>query len=363
MAQGSQEGGERVLVVGCGGVGGVCAVGLVEGGHQVTAVTHNEKITAAIREHGLTAHIGGEPHNVEIETHTELPDGAGPYDLALLAMPPNAMAGAVEALLPFLTDGAPLVSFQNGLPEERLAEQLGPERIVGGIVSYGASMLGPGEVEKTSEGGYTIGRLDGTEDASTAFVAKVLAASGEVEVTSNLRGARWSKLAINCAISSMGTIGGQRLGTLMRHRFVRRLCLETMTEVTQIALAEGVNLEKVSGTLDLEWFALDDDERLIAGSPSLFAKHTVLLAVGAKYRRLRSSMLAAIERGRVPPVDWLNGEITRRAPAHGIPVPINQALQDEVHAISNGDRPPSPETLRALFDRTRPTLRDLKLAA
>ena len=65
MPQVSQEGGERVLVVGCGGVGGVCAVGLVEGGHQVTAITHNDKITSAIRDNGLTAHIAGERHTVE----------------------------------------------------------------------------------------------------------------------------------------------------------------------------------------------------------------------------------------------------------------------------------------------------------
>ena len=39
--------------------------------------------------------------------------------------------------------------------------------------------------------------------------------------------------------------------------------------------------------IDLEWFALDADERLASGSPGLLAKHTALLAVGARYRRLR----------------------------------------------------------------------------
>ena len=111
-------------------------------------------------------------------------------------------------------------------------------------------------------------------------------------------GARWSKLAINCAISSLGTVGGERLGVLMRHRFVRRLALEIMTETVLVARALGVRLEKVSGTLDLDWIALTDAERVSAGSPGLVAKHALLLAVGARFRRLRSSMLAAIERGR-----------------------------------------------------------------
>lgn len=359
----STSAGPRVVVVGCGGVGGVCAAGLATAGVSVTAVTGRSEITEAIRERGLIALVDGQEVVARIDAFDELPAGTPPFDLALLGTPPNTTLAAAQAVLPFLTPEAPLVCFQNGLIEERLAETLPEERIVGGIVSYGASMLGPGRVEKTSHGGYTVGRISGEVDDAVRAVAKVLERSSDVEITPNLRGARWSKLAINCAISSLGTIGGQRLGSLMRHRFVRRLCLETMTEVTQVGLAEGVRLEKVSGTLDLEWFALDDDERLIAGSPGLLAKHTVLLAVGAKYRRLRSSMLAAIERGREPPVDWLNGEITRRAPRHGIPVPINQALLDEVHAIARGERSPSPDTLRALFDRTRPTLRDLRLAA
>lgn len=353
----------RIAVVGMGGVGGVCASGLVAAGHQVTGYTGRTAITEAIRARGLEVKADGQTvaHPIPVKDAPEA--GDGPFSLVLLATPPNFLVEAARQVLPLCTDDAPLVCFQNGLAEELLAEAIGAERVVGGIVSFGASMWGPGQVEKTSHGGYTIGRLSGEIDDTVRKVAAVLGDSAEAEVTDNLRGARWSKLAINCAISSLGTIGGNRLGALMRHRFVRRLCLETMTEVTQVALAEGVRLEKVSGTLDLEWFALDADERLLAGSPSLVAKHTVLLAVGAKYRRLRSSMLAAIERGRPPSVDFLNGEIVRRAVRHGLDAPINQALLDEVHAISRGEHQSSLETLRGLFDRTRDTLRGLSLAA
>ena len=128
-------------------------------------------------------------------------------------------------------------------------------------------------------------------------------------------------------------------------------------------MKSGVKREKVSGTLDLEWLALDDEERLLPGSPSLLAKHTVLLAVGAKYRRLRSSMLSAIECGREPPVDYLNGEITSRAPSLGVPVPMNEAALRMVKAIGRGEATASLTTLRALFDDTRVRLREMRLAA
>ena len=40
-----------------------------------------------------------------------------------------------------------------------------------------------------------------------------------------------------------------------------------MTECVHVARKCNVRLEKVSGTLDLEWLALTEDERVSSGSP------------------------------------------------------------------------------------------------
>ena len=193
-------------------------------------------------------------------------------------------------------------------------------------------------------------RLDGTTGGRLDELARALEVVGPVELTTNLQGKRWSKLAINCAISALGTIAGDRLGSLLQHRFVRRLALEIMTEAVVVARREGVRLEKVSGTLDLSWIALNEDERdpQAPGSPSLVAKHAMLLAVGLRYRRMRSSMLAAIERGRTPAVAYLNGEIVERARAHGLRAPFNALAQEMVWDIAKGKRTPSFELLREL---------------
>ncbi len=353
----------KVMIAGCGGVGGVASARLWQAGLNVTAVTNNESITRQIVDDGLRAQLGDEFVRAEIDAVNTPSEADGTFDLLLVATPPDGAQAAVEAALPHLKTDARIVTFPNGLIEERLQAIVDEDRLLGGIVSYGASMVEPGRIRQTAVGGVTLGRLDGQTDDQILEIQKLLAPIGEIHLSENLRGARWSKLAINCAISSIGTVGNDRLGALMRHRFVRRLALETMTEVVAVAKAEGVQLEKVSGTLDLDWLALSDDERLRAGSTSLLAKHTVLLAVGTKYRNMRSSMLRAIERGRKPPVDFLNGEIVDRATKHGIQAPINQALKDAVWSVSDQELHNSITSLKAMFEESRDTLRELDMVA
>jgi len=275
------------------------------------------------------------------------------FDSGLLAVQPAQVRAAGESVAGKLAEHARGVCFQNGLCEELVAEVIGAERVIGGVVAWGASMSGPGRYDRTSSGGFTLGRLGGGRDAPLELLARLLEAVGPVELTDNLTGVRWSKLGINCAVSTLGTISGTPLGPALKRRHARRLALEIISEAVSVALAERVRLEKVSGTVDLEWLALTPAERAASGSSSLVAKHALILAVGARYRRLRSSMLAAIERGRPPAVDFLNGEIVRRALRHGIPVPVNSAAREWVWAIARGERRASPESLRALYEATR----------
>lgn len=339
--------------MGCGGIGGIIASSLVERGVDTTVVTHNPAIAEAINARGFTVR---EPASVRVvpgRASAGLPAPAGEFDIVLLATQPPQLLGAARSAGPCLRRDGVMVCLQNGLCEPYVEALIGGERVFGAIVVWGGSMAAPGVYERTSTGGFVIGRLDGRDDPRFAALRGLLEPIGPVEVTHNLTGARWSKLAINCAISALGTIGGKRLGELLRHRFVRRLGLEVMSEAVLVARRCGVRLEKVSGTLDLNWIALTAADRSGPGSPSLLAKHAVLLAVGAKYRRLRSSMLIGIERGREPAVDFLNGEVVRRGEDLGVPVPINRRVQDYIGAIWRRERRPALSLLRELHSESR----------
>lgn len=347
--------GSRFLVMGCGGIGGVITASLAELGHDVTAVTTNREIHDAIRDRGLKIVGEGAPRTVTRARVTMgVPEGEK-FDYVLLATQPPTVEEAARTALPALAEDGAMVCLQNGLCERRVAKIAGDDRVIGAVVGWGATMPEPGLYEKTAAGGFTLGYPDGEPfGADQDDLVTALESVGPVETTQNLRGKRWSKLAINCAISSLGTIGGDRLGVLMQHRIVRRLGLEIMTEVVHVARKEGVRLEKVSGTIDLNWIALTEEEAAAAGSPSLVAKHALLLAVGFRYRRMKSSMLSAIERGRTPAVDFLNGEIVDHAREHGMSVPVNKLMRDTVWAISEGKKKPGLDLLRELYEASGP---------
>jgi len=337
--------GARFLVMGAGGVGGIVAAHLSETGQDVVAVTTNRAIADAVRAHGFRLRGEGPLRQIPGRVQHDVP--AGPFDYVLLAtQPPDVELAARTALTSLAPDGL-MVCLQNGLCESRVANIAGAERAAGAIVGWGAAMPEPGLYDRTAKGGFTLGRMDGAADARLDTLAHALAPIGASEVTNNLPGKRWSKLAINCAISSLGTLSGQRLGALLRHRFARRLALEIMSEVVEVARREGVRLEKVSGTIDLDWIALTGEDRASAGF-ALAAKHAMLFGVGLRYRRMRSSMLSAIERGRTPAVDFLNGEVVERAARHGIAAVANARVRDEVWSLARHGKTPSLAHLRAV---------------
>lgn len=343
----------RIAVIGCGGIGGVLAATLTRAGADVTPVVGNPAIARALAEHGYRVReLDGSEWSVAPARPPVVrdEDADGTFDVAVFATQSTTLEAALRAFAPKLAAGAVVVTCQNGLPEERAIAVVG-ERVVGCVVGWGASMVAPGVYKRTSKGVLTFGRPT-PASPDPAPLARLTEAASPTVVVDDLAGVRWSKLAINCVTTTLGAIGGVPLGKLLSHRPIRRLALEVFAEVAAVAEASGVKVQPVGGTLDIDKIAISEAERgLSFGSPSLAYKHSVLLAVGFKYRRLRSSMLYALERGRPPEIDFLNGELVRRGAALGVPTPVSSALVAAVREIEARRARSSIATLRAIHDR------------
>jgi 2-dehydropantoate 2-reductase len=343
----------RIMMMGCGAVGGVIAAGLLGAGYDVTLVTHNPSISDAISNNGLhlvtPAGRRTLPAAVCAGACPDLSGVEGWYDIALMSMKATGVEEATRDVLPLLSPNGYVVTLQNGIVEDRVAELAGRDRVIGAVVGWGATMHKPGIYEMTSRGETVIGELDGSVTDRVTDLQRILSAAAPTSVSANITGVLWSKLAINCAITTLGAITGQTLGTLLRRRPARRLALAIVSEVLDTAAAYGVALEPVGGTLDLGRLYLRPERRRGGLRPAQIPQHLVMRVVGLKFRKLRSSMLQSLERGREPQIAFLNGYIETRAREIGVPTPTNTALTLMVREIAAGARQISPGNLTDLL--------------
>ena len=144
----------RFLVIGAGAIGGVLTASLAETGNDVTAVTTNEDIHAAIAARGLKVVGEGAARQVNAKVALgvdELRDGKK-FDYVLLATQPPQVEEAARSAASLLAEDGAMICLQNGLCEDRVAKIVGDDRVIGAVVGWGATMTEPGLYERTAPG-------------------------------------------------------------------------------------------------------------------------------------------------------------------------------------------------------------------
>ena len=74
-------------------------------------------------------------------------------------------------------------------------------------------------------------------------------------------------------------------------------------------------------------------------------RHFLIRLIGFKYRRIRSSSLQSLERGRQTEIDYLNGYIRDRGLELGVPTPLNETIIVMIKEVEAGARKITPENL------------------
>lgn len=339
-----------IVIIGCGGIGGVLGATLHQAGVPLCIATPNEAVRRVWTESGpyLAGRRAGGPLPQE-RVKANVREFSQGFRFAFVAVQSDQIEAVANDLCECLQESGRVIVLSNGMGEELMAPLIGEERVVGAVVGWGARMKEPGRYTRTSKGGFRLGKLSATQDASLLEITRLLSHVGPVALTENLRGARFSKLTINCAVTALSTVGGATLGQLLVRTRPRQLALNLMREATQVAAAEGVIMEPVT-KIDLAKLASGKHSALSLG---LVKKHAFLLAVGARYRKLRSSMLSAIERGREPAIDYINGEIVTRGKRRGVPTPYNAAATQVIWEIYHGALAPGPQALRRVNELAR----------
>lgn len=328
----------RIVVVGAGAIGGITAALMKEGGNDVTIVCKHQEIADIAGGRGLHVIGARGEHTVHLDAVADIAELNGEFDLALIATKAYDMPSCARALLPFLKEDSLVVSMQNGICTDALAAVVGAERTVGCVIGWGATMLAPGELEMTSTGDFIIGRMEGDQEALLP-VKQAMDAVIETIISENIYAELFSKLIVNSCITSLGAICGLYLGEMLMKRQARRIFLSIIQEAMEVAHALRLSVPPFGGKLDYE--------KLISGTSVLddLRRHIMILIVGLKYRKLKSSSLQSLERGRPTEIDYFNGFIARKGEELGVSCPVNSRLTVMIKEIEGDKRSIKVENL------------------
>src|ERR1700747_485303 len=342
----------QILIVGIGALGGTIAARALRAGLPVRLAARNTESAEVLRRSGLrVSGIGGEVRAdvIDIAAVEDYGKG-GQFDLIVLATKAQDTLEVAPRVLRLLAPGGVMLPIQNGGVARVLADGLGEDRILGGFSNLGATMVEPGVYEQNNAGHLVIGELAGGVSERIDRVARTLGRAIEVKASSNITGAIWSKLLINCSVTTLGALCSQTMRQYMETEAGKKVFRRTYEEALSVAFAIGARLERL---------AVDP---IPPGWPSNLAgeEHyeSWVEAVIAFYGDIKPSMLQDFERGRKTEIDFINGYVATLGHASGVPVHMNATITDLVHQIERGVLQPTPDRMNDLAAQTCQPIRD-----
>ncbi|MEM9083151.1 MAG: 2-dehydropantoate 2-reductase, partial [Planctomycetota bacterium] len=307
----------KTLVVGAGAIGGVIASRLIAAGQVASVATRDRSAAEKLRQTGLrVTGIGGETHAL-VKGIAPLEDylGTGDFDLVILATKAAEAIAISSKITTTLRGEGTLLPLQNGGVAFEISEQTGGHATLGGLSNIGATMHTPGVYEQRNGGHLLLGELVGGSSLRADRVGAYLADAIDVRVTTNFSGCVWSKLLVNCSVTTLGAVSGVTMRQYVQDPDCRRFLLAVYRETLGIALACGAHPERL--LIDPNPVALTDE--IDDGTAIQAWMNSVLDGYGD----IKPSMLQDLERGRVTEIAHINGYVTRVAVSLGMPAPLN----------------------------------------
>lgn len=336
----------KILIVGVGALGGLIAARLRATGAPVSLATRDARSAEGLKASGLRlAGVGGavSVEVPDVAPVTEYRARAG-FDLVVLATKARDAIEVAPTAAEMLRRGGTLLPIQNGGVAQVLADRLG-ECVLGGLSNLGATMTSLGRYEQRNAGHLLIGELAGGVSERVERVREWLAQAVEVRVTPNIRGAVWSKLLLNCSVTTLGAVAGRTMREYVASAVGSAAFERVYDESLSVALASGGSPEKM----------------LVDPTPPGWSGHTVsgvaydewLDQVLKAYGDIKPSMLQDFERGRPTEIDFINGWVAGVGRRFGVPTPANAAIVEIVHAIERRELAPHPALLGRVLDASQ----------
>jgi len=294
-----------LLIVGTGAMASLFAARLSAARVRVIMLGTWEEGLKALNEDGVRLVSADGSEQCYPVQATQDPDDCVGVRYALVLVKSWQTPRAAKQLAECLAKDGLAMSLQNGLGNrELLSQTLGAKRVVLGVTTIGATLLGPGRVYQAGEGVISIGA-----HSNLGIISNLFRAAGFViENAPDANALLWGKLVINAAINPLTAILGVPNGELLNRSTARALLQATAREVAAVAVAQGI--------------------RLPYPDPVVAAEN-----IARRTAENHSSMLQDVQRGVPTEIDAICGAVVQAGEQTGVPTPINRTLMQLVKAL------------------------------
>ena len=349
----------RIAVLGAGAVGSCIGAYLAREGYDVTLMDQWPEHVDKMKRDGLTVRDPENEFTVPVNAlHLcEVSGLQDQFDLVFLAVKSYDTLWSTHFIAPYLKPMGLMLSAQNGMNDGVVASVIGSDRTAGCVVQLGAATYEPGCVVRTEPvtvHTFAVGELSGEATPRVRNVADLLRAAGPSEVTSNIGGARWSKMVVNCMGNALAGLLGPAASSLSQEQqeLAALIRMVLAREVVSVAQQLGVEVEPIYGVPVQEFAEATTPgalnavrARLESGSRdrSLTPDQARFLGVPA-----RASLLQDVIKGRRTEIDYLNGYVVHKGREVKASIPLNQATVELVKKVERGAAKPGPSNLNQL---------------
>lgn len=241
----------ELTIIGAGAIGGTIGAHMVRAGHDVTFCDMDAAHVQAMNERGLT--IEGPVENFTVPVRAITPDQL-PDQIAHVAVAVKSHHTAdVAALLQGrLAPGGWVVSWQNGLTADTLAEAVGTENLLVSFINIGADYLSPGRIMQGNVATFRVG--EPFKNEITPRVRELVAALPYAEATDNVMGYLWGKEAYGAMLYA-GAVSDLSIADHLSDPRYRELMKAVAAEVLAQAPVrpegfDGFEPDDLDGSLD-----------------------------------------------------------------------------------------------------------------
>lgn len=335
----------NLAIYGAGSLGTILGAYITKKGYDIDLISRNEPHIAGLKANGAV--VQGTVNMVVPVKAITPSEITRKYDIIFLLTKTTDNINTVKGLIPHLAPDGVICTMQNGLPELAIAEIIGADRTYGCAIAWGATLIGNGVCELTSEPdsiSFSLGSFSSNASQERiATIKSILESMGKVEVETNFIGARWAKLLINSAFSGISTVMGCTFGEAAKNRASRRCIQRIIKECIDVAHKAEIKIEPIQGKDITKLFDYNSKVK------EFISYHLLPLAI-RKHRLLKASMLQDIEKGKKTEVDDINGAVCRYGSKYCSPTPYNDMVVKVMHEIEAGTAKPGFHNLERFIN-------------